>query len=515
VIDTAAARVVEYVETVEMVEAVRLNAQPVDVFSGWVSPPVALPEQLPLIPENRPRGWLTTLRVDEVVENGERAPQNLVDSIRAFGVFQPIAAVVESTGSQFAVVDGRRRVAACRELGIALIPALVFPSNTPSQVAVAMALVGNVVRATNPVSEFRAIHALMMDGHTEQEIARELRIRPSVIRSRLQLASLLTGLLSEIESGRLSLTLAYEIAREPNEVQQRLLSELTNSTAEEVPRLTAGNLSMARVPEPWQMTIGGQVIGWDLAASTPSAQITGFDLTAQLRVPEILERDFQGTAEVIRWGGVEFQSELRVQARVDVAVERALADIYPVRIIEARPSDMFVREIEWNGYRYLERGVALHEVHDLALTPPRVMEAEDIRAPILAAVAPEDESWESTLAALQRIITVLPVEPGGDSDEVGGMVELLIQRTRDRIARDSTPMPVLRPRTPRAATVVGRAPGLTPARLTVPAPGLPAALSSGFTDVLSRAMAVEAQDAQAAANPVAVPARRPRARRTP
>lgn len=75
-------------------------------------------------------------------EDEDGAVEDLAASIRRHGVLQPI--LVRPVGSGYEVVAGRRRVRACKQLGLKVVPALVRP--VPDEAVRLLGVVENVER---------------------------------------------------------------------------------------------------------------------------------------------------------------------------------------------------------------------------------------------------------------------------------------------------------------------------------------------------------------------------------
>lgn len=110
----------------------------------------------------------------------EEALAELVFSIREIGLLQPI--VVRHAGAGlYELVAGERRLRACREAGLAAIPAII--RDTEDDALLRDALLENLHRADlNPLEEAAAYQQLLSDfGCTQDELARRIgRSRPQV-----------------------------------------------------------------------------------------------------------------------------------------------------------------------------------------------------------------------------------------------------------------------------------------------------------------------------------------------
>ncbi len=156
--------------------------RPVDVFFGYDTDLVAVPG-----------ARLADLELSDIVPNAQQprvefdpdALQELVVSIREFGVLQPIvvrpragAAVGEP---QYELIMGERRFRASKAAGLTRIPAVV--KDTADEAMLRDALLENIHRAQlNPLEEASAYKQLLEDfGITQEQLAERIgRSRPQI-----------------------------------------------------------------------------------------------------------------------------------------------------------------------------------------------------------------------------------------------------------------------------------------------------------------------------------------------
>ncbi|MDO8307575.1 MAG: ParB/RepB/Spo0J family partition protein [Actinomycetota bacterium] len=104
----------------------------------------------------------------------------LVFSIKEIGLLQPVV-VRRGAGGNYELVAGERRLRACREAGLAVIPAII--RDTDDDAMLRDALLENLHRADlNALEEAAAYQQLLSDfGCTQDELARRIgRSRPQV-----------------------------------------------------------------------------------------------------------------------------------------------------------------------------------------------------------------------------------------------------------------------------------------------------------------------------------------------
>jgi ParB family chromosome partitioning protein len=150
------------------------------------------------------------VEVDSIVPNpyqprhiiNDDALQELVESIRAQGVIQPI--LVRRVDQRYQLVAGERRWRAARLAEMTHIPAiLVDPSEREM---LEWALLENIQREDlNPVEEARAYQTLLGEfGLSQEEVAERVGKQRSSVANSLRLLRLPDNILQDIEDGLLS-----------------------------------------------------------------------------------------------------------------------------------------------------------------------------------------------------------------------------------------------------------------------------------------------------------------------
>jgi ParB family chromosome partitioning protein len=110
----------------------------------------------------------------------EDAQAELVFSIQEVGLLQPVV-VRRTAAGGYELIAGERRLRACREAGLTVIPAII--RDTDDDAMLRDALLENLHRADlNPLEEAAAYQQLLSDfGCTQEELARRIgRSRPQV-----------------------------------------------------------------------------------------------------------------------------------------------------------------------------------------------------------------------------------------------------------------------------------------------------------------------------------------------
>ena len=116
----------------------------------------------------------TFLRLSEIEPNraqprrnfDEDALQELADSIKQYGVIQPI--VVQKKGKRYEIIAGERRWRAARKAGLLEVPVIV-KEFAPEDIF-AIALIENIQRQDlNPIEEAQAYSRLIQEHHLKQD----------------------------------------------------------------------------------------------------------------------------------------------------------------------------------------------------------------------------------------------------------------------------------------------------------------------------------------------------------
>ena len=162
----------------------------------------------------------------------DEALQELAESVKRYGVIQPVTARKLSSG-YYQIIAGERRWRAARLAGLEEIPVRVIEAD--DRRTAELALVENLQREDlNPIEEARGYRSLIDDyGLTQEEAAQSVgRSRPAIANA-LRLLSLDAQTLALVEDGKLSagharalLPIADEKARAAaaNEVVKKGLS---------------------------------------------------------------------------------------------------------------------------------------------------------------------------------------------------------------------------------------------------------------------------------------------------
>ena len=179
------------------------------------------------------------LRIEEVHGNPDQprkhfepeALQELTDSVRHFGILQPLLVQRDEKLGGYRIIAGERRYRAAQAAGLKEIPVLV--RDYSSQQVAEISIIENVQRADlNPIEEAMAYQMLIRDyGLTQEEVADKVSKSRTTITNALRLLKLAEGsreLLMEgkISSGHARALLAVEDEDDQDALAERIVKEM-------------------------------------------------------------------------------------------------------------------------------------------------------------------------------------------------------------------------------------------------------------------------------------------------
>ena len=172
------------------------------------------------------------LRIEEVHGNPDQprkhfdpeALQELSDSIRHFGVLQPLLVQRDEKGG-YRIIAGERRYRAAQAAGLKEIPVLV--RDYSSQQVAEISIIENVQRADlNPIEEAMAYQMLIRDYHLPQEeVADKVSKSRTTVTNALRLLKLAEGARDLLVEGKISSGHARALLALEDESEQELLAE--------------------------------------------------------------------------------------------------------------------------------------------------------------------------------------------------------------------------------------------------------------------------------------------------
>ncbi|MBQ2614797.1 MAG: nucleoid occlusion protein [Clostridia bacterium] len=152
-------------------------------------------------------------------EFDKAALQDLAISIMEYGLMQPIT--VRQIGPfDYELIAGERRLTACRNLGMAYIPAIIMAANATDSAV--LALVENIQRENlNYLEEAEAFSNLISEhGLTQEELADKLGKSQSTIANKIRILRLSPAVRQVLTEHNLSERHARALLRLPEEKQR-------------------------------------------------------------------------------------------------------------------------------------------------------------------------------------------------------------------------------------------------------------------------------------------------------
>lgn len=168
---------------------------------------------------------------------GDAPASAFVDSIRRFGLLQPI--VVMQNGSGYKIAAGRRRTKGARAAGLTHIPAVIYPAGYALPQVIA--LIENQQRSRNIASDYLAIRKLADQGAAESDIVAATGMPLGTIRARLRLANLIPPLHEAFLAGSISATVADQTSTLGEALQEQLAAQFAAAG-----KLTAHDIETVR-----------------------------------------------------------------------------------------------------------------------------------------------------------------------------------------------------------------------------------------------------------------------------
>jgi ParB/RepB/Spo0J family partition protein len=212
----------------------------------------------------------------------QEALEELAASIAAQGLLTPVL-VCPGEDDGLELLDGHRRLAACRLAGVSQVPVYVQTgADAPGQLAAALA--SNMRRAAlNPIEEAAAFARLLALGWRQRHIAETLGVPRQFVTDRLRLLKLSEGVQAGIADGTTPLALTRRLA-EIGAVSEPLADFLAGQLREQ--RFAAQDL----VDDP------GQVLA-DVADDACAAGVALFAVPGWVQAEDL--RGFAGAEPVI------------------------------------------------------------------------------------------------------------------------------------------------------------------------------------------------------------------------
>ena len=171
------------------------------------------------IVEETPKEEIVDINIDELRSNpyqprkvfDEVALQELSDSIKQHGVFQPI--IVKKSIHGYEIIAGERRVKASKMAGLSTVPAIIRDFNDTEMMEIA--LLENLQREDlNPIEEANAYIKIMEAKNlTHEELAKVLGKSQSYVTNMIGLVRLPEEVKQMVIEGKLSMTHARILSK--------------------------------------------------------------------------------------------------------------------------------------------------------------------------------------------------------------------------------------------------------------------------------------------------------------
>ena len=167
-------------------------------------------------------------------ERNQKTFKEMIASIKALGLKKPITVTPRHDGNveRYALVCGQGRLEVFMALGQSTIPAMVIEASDED--ALIISLVENIARRQpRPMDILQGIRILKERGYDNQTISKKTALDISYINGILQLLEKgESRLIAAVESGRIPLTAAVEIARAHNESEVQAILQAAYESGE-------------------------------------------------------------------------------------------------------------------------------------------------------------------------------------------------------------------------------------------------------------------------------------------
>ena len=166
-----------------------------------------------------PKEEIVNVKIDELRSNpyqprqifNEEALKELSDSIKEYGVFQPI--IIKKSIKGYEIIAGERRVKASKMAGLEEIPAIIRDFTDEEMMEIA--LLENLQRENlNPIEESRAYKKLIETLNiTQEELAKKLGKSRSYITNMIGLQTLPNTIQNMISDNKMSMGHARDLSK--------------------------------------------------------------------------------------------------------------------------------------------------------------------------------------------------------------------------------------------------------------------------------------------------------------
>ncbi len=150
-----------------------------------------------------------------------------VDSVRRYGVLQPVLLIQNDDNKTYTMAAGRRRIKCAVMSERKVIDARVFPSGWTK--AGVLTLVENENRKRNPLSEWQALEELIESGMEEKDIIEETGIAQAIYHKLLTFRNLIEPLQEAFKEGKIRSSVAFKAAKYKAKVQRAIAKHLKDN----------------------------------------------------------------------------------------------------------------------------------------------------------------------------------------------------------------------------------------------------------------------------------------------
>ena len=146
-------------------------------------------------------------------EFDERALQSLADSIKQYGVLQPLVVTRQEIGKpdgglvvEYELVAGERRLRASKLAGLAAVPAVIRPNTDSDKIKLELAIIENLQREDlNPIDRAEAFKKLSADfNYKATEIAHKIGMSREYVSNSLRMLNLPAYIIDSIRKGEIT-----------------------------------------------------------------------------------------------------------------------------------------------------------------------------------------------------------------------------------------------------------------------------------------------------------------------
>ena len=226
------------------------------------------------------------------------AISRLAASLKAHGQLQPIRVRWSEPLGKWLIIAGERRYRASLEAGLATIQCIFVEKDEDSSLWLAEQMVENCLREDlTPVEQAIAFDRLMKtQGWSARKLAEELHVSPGSVSKALALLNLPDDLRQAVDSGAISSTAGYELARVSDPDQRREIADLLLKKEIKRDDLAGFNRNVSQTPTPSPTTPTSNPNSEQAPAPSGAAE-TATDPKAKPRTPPTLTAKAQAKAD--------------------------------------------------------------------------------------------------------------------------------------------------------------------------------------------------------------------------